>query len=125
MNYSVAVPAVAPLSQAAGQAVVAGSSAAGVAAGAPMAAQDVLDAAAEVDARKRLRLAHPGLITADEVAGGQVREHAILSQHSAEVYPAADAPAWFAPAMAASLAPVTARLDGISATPFWRDKPCW
>ncbi|XXQ37332.1 Uncharacterized protein PBTT_07334 [Plasmodiophora brassicae] len=122
MNYSVAVPALVPLAQAAGQAVVVGSAAAGVAAGAPMAAHDILDAASEVDARKRLRLSHPGRITAEEFVDAPVREHAIVSQQASSVYPAAGAPAWFAPAMAAALGPVVnhmnhinARLDGVCA----------
>ncbi|SPQ96942.1 unnamed protein product (mitochondrion) [Plasmodiophora brassicae] len=102
-HYTTAFPASPNIATAAGQA--AGVGAAPVAVGAPMQAQDILDADNEAQARKRHRLAHPAQITGDECAASMVRSHAIIAEHAAQAYAGVGAPAWFAPALQAQLQP--------------------
>jgi hypothetical protein len=114
MNYGTAIPPLPPLASADGQARAGHDAATGIGAGTALVLMDVTNAQKETESRKWAQYKNHDHVTEDEMAAAIVREHAVVASHASQAYAGAGAPAWFAPAMANALAPVTTQLNNLT-----------
>lgn len=82
-------------------------------AGAPLNVNDVNDSRRELRSRKRMR--ELGQVPENSVSVSEIRHHAVISEHTVNLIAGAPAPAWFAPAVAAAVAPIVSRLENSEA----------
>ena len=110
--YSTDIPALPNLADANARAV-SPMQAADVRTRTPLNMADVAAADSDLRARKKLRQMADAVppVTDAEVMGAAIRRHAAISEHAAQSYPAAGAPAWFAPAMERILQPINRSLQ--------------
>lgn len=68
----------------------------------------------ELETRRSLRLAKATAVSENETSRPEIRHHAIIQEHVVSLFPEAEAPAWFGPAirkeLQVALAPITAEL---------------
>ncbi|ETV84925.1 hypothetical protein H257_02822 [Aphanomyces astaci] len=103
-NYTAAVPDSALADPHAN--TIASIHAPAVAAGNPRNINDVQAATEDVESRKRLGNVHGNRETDAEMGAARVRRHVVLGENAVSMYPSAEAPAWFAPAMQVALQPL-------------------
>jgi hypothetical protein len=111
MNYSTNFPALPPLPAATNIPV-----APGVVANTPLNDDNILAAEEETAARKKLRIQDPTAINSNQLTESIIRKQAIINEHAAMVYAGAGAPGWFAPALAAAIAPINAAIAANTTT---------
>jgi hypothetical protein len=113
--YSNNIPSLTHVADPSAAAMLNGTQAPPVAANTPLNKRNVVDSVNETRARKRMRNngpTGPKIITDEELADAVIREHAVIAEHQAVVFPAVGAPAWFGPAITNVIGPAIDNVIG-------------